>query len=257
MNRLFQILLISPVTCMSTAAIAQKNTQELLIEIESSSRAAQLEMEQHRLWQQMESEAARRHAEIDRLRAETDRLLMWNESQDAMDRAREIAERAERAAAEQEEAAKMAEEAAEELRNEIEQSAVRTGNSIYLGMMLIFVAGFVAYLIHQSKKEPIMQEHQKFGIVAIIGSGLGILLAIVISDGWSNVDFLNNLMWIRITLLDREGTYHGHYIDIPTKYVVLAFICAAAYGLTTYLGITPVPRKKSQPSQNASDEITH
>lgn len=258
MNRLFQLLLVSTVTCMSTTAIAQKSTQELLMEIESSNRAAQLEMERHRLWQQMEAETARRHAEIDRLRAETDRLLMWNESQDAVDRARDIAERAERAAAEQAEAAKMAEEAAEELRNEMAQSAVRSRNNIYLGMMLIFVAGFVAYVIRQSKKEPIMQEHQKFGIVVIIGSGLGILLAIVVSDDWAyGVDVLQNLILrLRITLLHHEGAYSGYYIDIPTKYVVLAFICAAAYGLTTYLGITPVPRKKPQLSQNASDEIT-
>jgi hypothetical protein len=260
MNRIFQLLLVATVTCMSTTAIAQKSTQELLREIESSNRAAQLEMEQSRLrWQQMEAETARRHAEIDRLRAETDRLRMWNESQEAADRAREIAERAEQAAAEQAEAARKAEEAAEELRDEIEQSAVRTKNNIYLGIMLIFVAGFIAYVIRQSKKEPIMQENQKFGIAAIIGAGLVILLAVVISDDWVyRFDFLQNLMSsLRIKLLADEDRYNAYYIDIPTKYVVLTCICAAAYGLTTYLGITPVPRKKPQPSQSASDEIAH
>lgn len=246
MNRLFQLLLVATVTCMTTAAIAQKSTQELLREIESSNRAAQLEMEQSRLrWQQMEAETAWRHAEIDRLR-------MWNESQEAADRAREIAERAEQAAAEQA-------EAAEELRDEMEQSAVRTKNNIYLGTMLIFVAGFIVYVIRQSKKGPIMQEHQKFGIAAIIGAGLVILLAVVISDDWVyRFDFLQNLMSsLRIKLLADEDRYNAYYIDIPTKYVVLTCICAAAYGLTTYLGITPVPRKKPQASQNASDEIAH
>jgi len=111
MNRIFRLLLVATVTCMSTTAIAQKSTQELLGEIESSNRAAQLEMEQSRLrWQQMEADTARRHAEIDRLRAETDRLRMWNESQEALDRARATAERAERAASEQAEAARKAEE---------------------------------------------------------------------------------------------------------------------------------------------------
>ncbi|MBW7831838.1 MAG: hypothetical protein H3C29_01345 [Simplicispira suum] len=262
MNRIFQLLLVATVICMSTTAIAQKSTQELLREIESSNRAAQLEMEQSRLrWQQMEAETARRHAEIDRLRAETDRLRMWNESQEAADRAREIAERAEQAAAEQAEAARMAEEAAEELRDEIEQSAVRTKNNIYLGIMLIFVSGFIAYVIRQSKKEPIMQENQKFGIAAIIGAGLVILLAVVISDDWVyRFDFLQNLMSsLRIKLFVNEERWNDitYYIDIPTKYVVLTCICAAAYGLTTYLGITPVPRKRPQSSQNASDEIAH
>lgn len=252
-NRLFQVILVATVTCISTNALAQKSTHELLREIESSNRAAQIEMEQSRLrWQQMEAETAKRHAEIDRLRAETDRLRMWNESQAVAKRAREIAERAERAAAEQADAAKKAEEAAEELRDEMEQSAVRTKNNIYLGVMLIFIAASIAHVIRQSKKEPIMQENQKFGIATIIGAGIAILLAVVISENWVyRFDFLQNLMSsLRIQLF--EGDYNpstfsnDYYIDIPTKHVVLVCICAAAYGLTTYLGITPAPRTKAQ-----------
>jgi hypothetical protein len=263
MNRLFQVILVATVTCMSITALAQKSTQELLREIESSNRAAQLEMEQSRLrWQQMEAETARRHAEIDRLRAETDRLRTWNESQAAADHAREIAERAERAAAVQAEAAKKAEEAAEELRDEMEQSAVRTKNNIYLGIMLIFIAVSVAYVIRQSKKEPIMQENQKFGIAAIIGAGLVILLAVVISDNWVHrFDFLQNLMSsLRIQLFEGDYNYStfskDYYVDIPTKYVVLTCICAAAYGLTTYFGITPVPRIKAQKAASAGTDTT-
>ena len=196
----------------------------------------------------MEAETARRHTEIDRLQ-------MWNESQAAVDRA-------ERAAAEQAEAAKKAQEAAEELRDEIAQSAVRTKNNIYLGVILIFIASSIAYVIRQSNREPIMQENQKFGIAAIIGSGLVILLALVISDDWVHrFDFLQNLMSsLRIRLF--EGDYNpstfsnDYYVDIPTKYVVLAFICAAAYGLTTYLGITPVPRVKAQKAASAGTDTT-
>jgi len=143
----------------------------------------------------------------------------------------------------------------------MEQSAVRTKNNIYLGIALVFVAGFIAYTIRQSKKEPIMQENQKFGIATIIGAGLVILFAVVISDDWVyRFDFLQNLMSsLRIKLFVKEERWNDitYYIDIPTKYVVLTCICAAAYGLTTYLGITPVPRKKPQSSQNASDEIAH
>ena len=96
-----------------------------------------------------------------------------------------------------------------------------------------------------------MQGNQKFGIAAIIGAGLVILLAVVISEDWVyRFDFFQNLMSsLRIKLLADDDRYNAYHIDIPTKYVVLACICAAAYGLTTYLGITPVPRKKSALSQ--------
>lgn len=243
MKRIFQLLLVATVTCMSTTAIAQKSIQELPREIESINRAAQVEM------QKMEADTARRQAEINRLRAETDRLRIWYKSQENSDRAHATAERAEQAEAEQVEAARMAEEAAEELLDEIVQSAVRTKNNIYLGITLVFVAGFVAYFMRQSRKELIMQENQKFGIAVIVGAGLVLLLAIVISDDWVyHFDFLQNLMSsLRIKLFVNEERFLDivYYIDIPTKYVVLTCICVAAYGLTTYLGVTPVLRKKS------------
>lgn len=252
MTRLFQAVLVATVTCMSTAAIAQKSTQDLLREIESSNRAMQLETEQSRLrWQQMEVEAALRHAEIDRIR-------MWNESEEAAVRAREIAERAEQAASEQAEASKKAEEAAEELRDEMEQATVRAKNNIYLGGVLIFTAVLVTYIIRKSKREEVMQENQKFGMAAIIGSALVIVLAIMISDDWVyRFDFLQNLMSsLRIKLFADEGKYNAYFIDVPTKYVVLACICAAAYGLTTYLGITPVPKMKALKTAGAGTDIT-
>ena len=251
MNHIFRLIFAATVTFMSTAAVAQKSTQELLREIESSNRATQFEMEQSRMrWQLMEAETARHHAEAERLRIE-------NKAQEAVaDRAQEIAERAEWAAFEQKEAARKAKEAAEELRDEMEQSAVRTKNNIYFGILFVFVAGSTTYIIRKFKKGSLMQENQKFGISTIIGSGLVILLAIVISDNWVyRFDFLQNLMSsLRIKLLADESIYDTYYIDIPTKYVVLTCICAAAYGLTTYLGITPVPRQKPQQAQDASDE---
>lgn len=180
--------------------------------------------------------------------AETDRFLMWYESQKA-------AERAEQAALAQAEATKKAEEAAEELRDEMEQAAIRTKNNIYLGVLFLFTAGFVTYIIRKSKEEKIMQENQKFGIAVIIGSALVILLSVIISDNWVyKFDFLQNLMsWLRIRLFANE---EGYLIDVQTKYVVLAGICAAAYGLTTYLGITPVPIKKAEKTQGANTDLT-
>lgn len=99
-----------------------------------------------------------------------------------------------------------------------------------------------------------MQENQKFGIAAIIGAALFTVFAIMISDGWVyRFDFVLNLMSsLRIRLL--EGDYEDYYVDIPTKYVVLTCISAAAYGLTTYLGITPVPRTKVRKTNSADTE---
>lgn len=259
MKIMARVILVATVVCVSTAAFAQKSTQELLREIETSNRAAQLEMEQSRLrWQKMEADTARRHAEIERLHAETDHFLMWNESQKAADRAREMVDRAEQAVSEQAKASKKAEEAAEELRDEMEQAEVRAKNNIYLVVLFFFTAAFVTYIIRKSKREEIMQERQKFGIVAIVGSALVIILAIMISDDWVyRFDFLQNLMSsLRIKLFADEDKYNAYFIDVPTKYIVLACICTAAYGLTTYLGITPVPKMKAQKTDGTGTDIT-
>ena len=200
-------------------------------------------MEVQRL--QMEAQTARMRAE----QAESDRMIDRIMSERA---AQEAADIAEQAAAEQAESAKKAEEAAEELRDEMDQAAVRTKNNIYLGALIFITAGLVTYIIRKSKKEEIMHECQKFGIATIIGSILVIVIAVMISDGWVfRVDFLQNIMsLLRIQFF--EGDYNSttnlryYYVDIPTKYVVLVCICVAAYGLTTYLGITPVPKRKMQ-----------
>jgi hypothetical protein len=150
-----------------------------------------------------------------------------------------------------------AEEAAEELRDEMEQAAVRTKNNIYLGALIFITAGFVTYIIRKSKKEEVMHESQKFGIATIIGSVLVIVTAVMISDGWVfRVDFLQNIMSsLRIQFFEDGYNTTTYYVDIPTKYVVLACICAAAYGLTTYLGITPVPKIKDKKSDNVGTDI--
>lgn len=234
MKKVAWVSLAVIMSCMSTITFAQKSVQEL-------------EMEQSRLrWQ----------ADLARQQAENARLEMWLES-------RKAEEDAEQAASERAEALRIAEaskeaakEAAENLRDEIEQAAIRTKNNIYFGVLFLFTAGFVTYIIRESKKEKIMQESQKFGIAAIIGSALVIVFAIMISDGWQyRLDFLQNLMsWLRIKLFENEN--NDYLIDVPTKYIVLACICTAAYGLTTYLGITPVPKRKIQNTDGAGTDIT-
>jgi len=251
MKKLVRAIFFVLAACTSTIVFAQNSNQELLRQIEASNRAARLEMEKDRLkWEKMEADTTRHHAEIKRLR-------MLNESEEVADRAREMADRAELAESEQARTAKKAKEAAEELeeaaaelRDEMAQAAVSAKNNIYLGVLLLLTAVFVTYITRESKKEDVMQESQKFGIATIIGSALVIIFAVTISDGWVyKIDFLQNIMSsLRIRLFEGEinpVTYSiDYYVDIPTKYIVLACICAAAYGLTTYLGITPVPKKK-------------
>lgn len=138
---------------------------------------------------------------------------------------------------------KKAEEAAQEQR----EAAVRNSNNIYLVVLLLITAGFVGYLIRKSNKEEIMQGNQKFGIAVIISSALVILLSVMISDNWVyQFDFLQNLMsTLRIRFFEDGLTdkyEKAYFIDVPTKYVIFVCINAAAYGLTTYLGITPAPR---------------
>lgn len=247
MKRLLQLFAVVAV-CSSSAGLAQKSTNEIVREMELSNRAAQIEVEQARLrWQQMEAETARRNSELERLRLETDRLRLWNESQDASNRAREIAERAEKAALEQAEAVKKAEEAAEELRDEIDQAAVRTRNYIYLAVFTLSVAGLVWHIVRRSRNEESMKENQKFGIVIVVCSILALVLAVMVSDGWVyRFDLLQNLLTsLRIKLLaedDCTGAYCTYAIDFPTKFGVLACLCGAAYGFTTYLGITTLPK---------------
>jgi hypothetical protein len=198
-------------------------------------------MELQRL--QMEAETARMIAESDRM---TNQIMSERAARLAADIAQQAAASTQKA-----------EEAAEELRDEMEQAAVRTKNNIYLGALIFITAGFVTYIIRKSKKEEVMHESQKFGIATIIGSVLVIVTAVMISDGWVfRVDFLQNIMSsLRIQFFEDGYNTTTYYVDIPTKYVVLACICAAAYGLTTYLGITPVPKIKDKKSDNVGTDI--
>jgi hypothetical protein len=181
---------------------------------------------------------------------------MMNEAQDASDKAREFADRAEQASADQTEAAKKAQEAAEELQDEMEQSTVRTRNHIYLGIFVLSFIGFAWGVVRKSRGEEIMKDNEKFGISTVIGSMLIMVLALMISDEWAyRFDLLQNLMTsLRIQLFAENGCTilcKDFLVDFPTKYAVLACLCSAAYGFTTYLDITPMPKLKAKVSDKA------
>lgn len=193
-------------------------------------------------------------AEIDR---ELEKEVRENATKEAAEQARQEAEERAREATEQ------AEQAAEELRNEMLRSSIRTKNSIYLGVLLLAIGGFVIYFITRNNKEKPMNENQKYGVITMIVSFLLILLSLMISEGWRpQLDYLENLMnLLEIKqlghttvnpatydrILNPDSHEYVYLIDIPTKYVVLIFMSTASYGLTTYLGITPAfkPWKKT------------
>ena len=198
-------------------------------------------------------------AEIDR---ESEKEERENAAKEAAEQAKQEAE--ERA----KEASEAAEAAAADLRDQMLRSEIKTRNNLYLSGLLLLIGGGIVYVINKNMSETIMNANQKYGIAIIILSILLLILALVISDGWTNrFDFLENLMlFLKVELIsiETECTSTGsdlldklresfktpcyrYLIDIPTKYVVLAFMSTAAYGLTTYLSITPafMPWKKS------------
>jgi|SRR5882672_924812 len=106
-----------------------------------------------------------------------------------------------------------------------------------------------------------MNEQKKYGIAVIISSFLLTLLALAVSEGWEGgLGFFENL-WFSVEIsLFKYQTYSSkaalgmgamvdvNLIEIPIKYVVVALLTMASYGLTTFLEITPAfrPWKKHQ-----------
>lgn len=239
--RLLLVVVSALLTMGAGISFSQTDLSETLRQMETQRREAELASRIQSL--QFDADMARLRAETDRLRADTERMRTEREAQVA-------AERAEREAARREEivraAATKAEEDASELRDEITLADVKIKNSFYLiGIVAVFV-GFGVIVIKAKKRGLPMKDNEKFGLVTIIVSFLLVLLSLTLSDGWFyKLDFLGNLMSeLKIRFLADEDHYGKFLIDLPTKYLVLIFISTAAYGVTTYLGITPSPWKK-------------
>jgi len=163
-------------------------------------------------------------------------------------------ERATREAAEERarEASEQAEQTAADLHNAMNRAAVRTKNNFYLGGLMLLMGVFITYIIRNANKEKQMDENQKFGVIVMISSFLLIFLVLMISENWlPQLDYFENLMnTLQLRLIgintpsDSYSSLLGfsYLIDIPSKYAVLILLTTAAYGLTTYLGITPAIR---------------
>jgi cation transport ATPase len=237
----FSLLLIGVNSINCT--YAEDSSQDWYKNAEIQNHEFQLQLEKSELeLKKMELEQSKLDTEHKQIEAEQLRIL--NEASDKEQELNEILEQAELALQEHEDAAKEAEEAADEARSLIEQAEVRQKNRFYLGAFILTITIFVWSVVKKYKQEGIMKDYEKYGVIIIIISTLLILFALMISEPWiERFDFVQNLMTVlRISIFPEEEDCSDrctYIIDFPTKYAVLVLFTSAAYGFTTYLGITP------------------
>ncbi len=183
--------------------------------------------------------------DIARMRAETERMTQAVERMRAESEAERKTEEFNQLLRQRaSEEAKKAEEAADELREEINLASVRAYDLTFLALSFVILISLGIFIAKRTK-DGIMKYEQKFGVVLMVCATLLVLLAIMISDGWStSLDAIQNIQLALRIKLFRVDDYPPYLIDIPTKYVLVFIAAIVAYGFTTYLGITP-PWKKS------------
>jgi hypothetical protein len=210
---------------------------------------------------QQELELSRIHAQTESLRRDTERMNAESRQMDReakQSKPESIFDIMARNNAEREAERKAQEAAAAEEDKQIE--GAKSADLAYLCMAIALPLIFGFYLANRVKKGMKMKQEEKFGILLMIVAALTALVAIAVSDGWiPRMDALQNVMLtLRLRfLVDGDSPYSPATIDLPTKYVLLFLITVAAYGFTTYLGITPAMTKKRQevvePSESNSE----
>lgn len=241
---IFMSLLLVGVNTLN-CAYAEDSSQDWYKKTEIQNHEFQLQHEKSVLeLKKMELEQSIFDAEHKQREAEIEQLRMLNEASDREQELNERMKQTEQSLQEHEDAAKEAEEAADRARSEIEQAEVRHKNQFYLGAFILTITIFVWSVVKKYKKEVIMKDYEKYGIVIILTSMLLTLFALMISEPWiERFDFVQNLMTVlRISIFPEEENCRDrctYMIDFPTKYAVLVLLTSATYGFTTYLGITP------------------
>lgn len=224
-------LLITASLVCSISALAQTQAEDF------SRLQQQMQVDQmnHQLrMQQLE-------IETERIRAATRRIAEENQRQEEADKADALRAEQER---KREEAAQKASDEAEELRTQIHMAGVRSTDNMYLLVAVAALFAFFAMIIRRHNKEGVMRYEQKFGVILVVASAVGVMLSLMVSRDWSTqLDVLQNVMLtLRIAFIEDDGPSsfrQSYMVDIPTKFVLLGFVCVAAYGLLTYLGIVP------------------
>jgi hypothetical protein len=133
--------------------------------------------------------------------------------------------------------------------DEVAMAAARSADAIYLALAVALPIAS-AFLITRRARTAggMMKYEEKFGVMLMIGSLLLGLLALSISDDCvPRLDAMQNLMLsLKIRLLPNSESV-GFMVDVYTKHVLLALVATAAYGFTTYLGITPAWKRAEAP----------
>lgn len=240
-------LLVIPLVVYAHSGFSQGTVDDAMRRLEEQRRQTEMEINRARIRSlEFEADIARMRAETERIKAETERMEADRDARTAADEATRQQEAARISA-------QKAEDAADEMRTAMILAGVKTRNSVYLLGLAAAVVGFGVYVIKSKRSGVPMARNEKFGLVAIIVSFLLSLFFLMISSNWSHaVDLLTNLMvTLQIELFLGEEKY---LIDFPTKYAILACLVSAAYGVTTYLGITPVPWKEDTNAQQPPSE---
>jgi hypothetical protein len=211
--------------------------------LEQQATQAKLQQMQH------EIEMSRLEAQTDKIRLQTELMRLQMERERAQKpREKSLSEvigeyRSQKAA---EEAAAQAEAVRAE---NSDIASARSADMIYLSVAVVLPLAFGFLIARRAKaKGGTMKHEEKFGVLLMIGALLLGLLALSISENWApRFDALQNLMLtLKIRLFpESSSSYSPAMIDIYTKYVLLGLVAVAAYGFTTYLGITPAWKKNA------------
>jgi len=147
-------------------------------------------------------------------------------------------------------------QAAADRDEEVARAAVRQADTVYLGLTSTLPL-LVGFLIARRARASggLMKYEEKFGVMLMICALLLGMLAISISENWAlRLDAMQNMMvQLKIRILpENDSPFAPAMVDVHTKHVLLALIAVAAYGFTTYLGITPAWKKRLiKPSQSS------
>jgi hypothetical protein len=200
--------------------------------------------------------------EIDSIRTQTEfmRLQMEQRAAERANRPREktlfeiMGEYQEKKAAD--DAAAAAESDREE---EAARAVARSADTVYLGLAVALPLAFGFLIARRAKAAGgTMKYEEKFGVMLMIASLLLGLLALSISENWApRLDAMQNLMLtLKIRMFpESESPYSSAMVDVFTKHVLLGLVTVAAYGFTTYLGITPAWKKGATPPATPAEAI--
>lgn len=212
---------------------------------------------------QHEIEMSRIEAQTDRVRMQTELMQLQMERMNA-ERSNEPRQKTLSEIMGEYQAKKAADEAAAQAEadraDEADRASARSADSIYLSMAVALPLAFGFLIARRTNTSGgTMKHEEKFGILLMIGALLLGLLAIAISENWSpRFDALQNLMMtLKIRLFpESDSPYSSAMIEIHTKHVLLGLIAVAAYGFTTYIGITPAWKKGVAPPDELNESST-